>query len=153
MGSSTNSNKSELSAVSAIIREDLFNAQDIKAFLNDHNKQMHRELSDYLSSQLAQKGLSVADVVRDSGLRKAHVYQVFSGDKMPSRDKLIAIAFGLHLDVVETQRILKIGGYSELYPRIPRDAVILFAILHGMDIGETDDLLDETGFPTILSAD
>ena len=74
------------------------------------------------------------------------------GEKKPSRDKLIAIAFGLHLNVEETQRMLKLGRHSELYARVARDAVILFAIQREKDIWETDDLLTDKGLPTILDA-
>lgn len=106
-------------------------------------------LSEYLSQQLCQKDLRVADVVRDSGLTKSYVHQIFNGEKKPSRDKLIAIAFGLRLNAEETQRMLKLGGCSELYPRIARDAAILFSIQHGVDIWEADKLLYNNGFPTL----
>ena len=102
---------------------------------------------------IRQKKRKRADVVRDSGLEKAYVYQIFNGEKKPSRDKLIAIAFGLHLDAEETQRMLKLGGCSELYARVARDAVILFAVQRGMDIAAADDLLYSNGFPTLLDQD
>ena len=102
---------------------------------------------------LAQKGLKRAQVVEDSGVDKAFVYQIFNGSKRPSRDKLIAITFGMHLNEEETQRVLKIAGHSELYPRVPRDALILFSIQRGVDIWQTDDALDKNGFPTLLSAE
>lgn len=53
----------------------------------------------------------------------------------------------------ETQRVLKIAGHSELYPRVPRDTLILFSIQRGVDIWQTDDALDKNGFPTLLSAE
>ena len=52
----------------------------------------------YLEAWLKKKGCSKADVVRKSNLNKAYVYQIFLGKKYPSRDKVIAIAFGLGLD-------------------------------------------------------
>ena len=110
-------------------------------------------LSEYLSQQLYQKDIRVADVIRDSGLTKSYVHQIFNGEKKPSRDKLIAIAFGLRLNAEETQRMLKLGGCSELYPRTERDALILFAILHGKNISDTDDDLYERGFDTLLPRD
>lgn len=110
-------------------------------------------LSEYLMMLLKQKELKRADVVRESGLEKAYVYQIFDGEKKPSRDKLIALAFGLHLDKEETQRMLKLSGCSELYPRMERDALILFNIQHGKGITETDDALYERGLDTLLSRD
>ncbi len=79
--------------------------------------------------------------------------KIFNGKKQPSRDKLIAIAFGLHLDTEETQRMLKLGGCSELYARIPRDAAILFAIQRGMSLMDTETALHDNGFPTLHDKD
>ena len=102
---------------------------------------------------LTQKGLKRAQVVEDSGVDKAYVYQIFNGSKNPSRDKLIAITFGMHLNEKETQRVLKLAGHSALYPRVARDALILFSIQRGKDIWETDDALESNGFQTLLSAE
>lgn len=135
----------------ASAKQDLKNAVSFRDFLSKSRANMLTQtLSEYLMSLTKRKHLKRADVVRDSDLDKAYVYQIFSGKKKPSRDKLIAVAFGMHLDEEETQRILKLAGHSELYPRIARDALILFAIQHGMSIWETDEALDENGFPTLL---
>ena len=134
--------------------ENLLNAEDFEDFLAVNQENMLTlTLSEYLSHQLYQKDLRVADVIRDSGLTKSYVHQIFNGEKKPSRDKLIAIAFGLHLNAEETQRMLKLGGCSELYPRTERDALILFAIHHGKSISDTDDELYRRGFDTLLPRD
>ena len=131
--------------------KNLLKAANIKDFLAENQENMlTMTLSEYLMLLLRQKKLKRADVIRDSHLEHAYVYQIFSGEKRPSRDKLIAIAFGLHLNAEETQRMLRLGGCSELYARIGRDAVILFAVSRGISIGETDELLDANGFPTLI---
>lgn len=107
-------------------------------------------LAQHLRSLMNQKGLEQADVVRDSGQDKGYISQLFNGRKTnPSRDKLIAIAFGLHLDVDQTQRMLKLAGFT-LYVRDKRDYIILLSIQCGMSIQETDVKLYEQGFPTLL---
>ena len=131
--------------------KNLLGAASIGSFLAGNQENMlTMNLSEYLMTLLRQKKLKRADVIRDSHLEHAYVYQIFDGKKKPSRDKLIAIAFGLHLDVEETQRMLRLGGCSELYARIGRDAVILFAVSRGMSIGAADELLDANGFPTLI---
>ncbi len=138
----------------AAAENNLLKADNIQDFLAKNQENMlDLPFSEYLMLLLRQKDLKRADVVRDSGLEKAYVYQIFNGEKKPSRDKLIAIAFGLHLDSEETQRMLKLGGCSELYARVARDAVILFAIQRGMGIVAADDLLYSNGFPTLLGQD
>ena len=123
-------------------------------FLRQNRKNMlEPDLSEYLMTLLLQKNLKRAQVVEGSGIDKAYVYQIFNGSKKPSRDKLIAIAFGMRLNEEETQRLLKLAGHSALYRRLARDALILFAIQRGKDIWETDEALDKNGFPTLLSAE
>ena len=64
---------------------------------------------------------------------------------MPSRNKLIAIAFGMHLSVDETQAMLKLSGYRKLYAKDARDAILLFSLNQKMNVEETNDLLYEYG--------
>lgn len=98
-------------------------------------------LPEYLDKWLKQKNCSKADVVRRSNLNKAYVYQIFLGKKYPSRDKIIALAFGLELDEKEVQVLLKQAGYRELYPRDPRDALLLYAVGHHQSIIAANELL------------
>ena len=98
-------------------------------------------LPEYLDKWLKQKNCSKADVVRRSNLNKAYVYQIFLGKKYPSRDKIIALAFGLELDEKEVQVLLKQAGYRELYPRDPRDALLLYAVGHHQSIIDANELL------------
>lgn len=98
-------------------------------------------LPEYLESWLQKKGRSRADVVRASNLNRAYVYQIFSGRKYPSRDKVIALAFGLGLTPEETQALLKQAGYRELYPRDPRDALLLHSLSRSQTIIEANEVL------------
>lgn len=75
-------------------------------------------------------------------LDRIYVYQIFSGKKTPLRDKLIAIAFGMHLSDNETQKMLNLSGNRELYGKDGRDAIILFALQRGKTIFEANDLLN-----------
>ena len=136
---------------SAAVKRDLEKANSLKDFLAKNEANMlPRDLSQYLNKLVYKKDLVIADVVKDSDIDKVYVYQIFGGQrKNPSRDKLIALAFGMHLDEDETQRMLKIAGHSELYPRVARDAAILFAIRHGKSVWEADNLLQEYGFQPI----
>lgn len=117
-------------------------ATDIEDYLSENKEHMLTHcLSDHLNMLLSQKGMSRADVVRGSLLDRAYVYQIFSGGKTPSRDKLIAIAFGLCLSDEETQKMLKLSGNRELYSRDERDALILFSLQRKMTILDTNELL------------
>ena len=139
-----------IGAESAELGFQLKNVLSIGAYFAKNQKHMlHQTLPEHLNTLLKEKGLKRADVVRGSLLDRAYVYQIFSGEKTPSRDKLIAIAFGLHLSDEETQKMLKLSGNRELYVRDKRDALILFSIQRGKDIFDTNFLLDDYGFPPL----
>ncbi|MEZ3446993.1 MAG: helix-turn-helix transcriptional regulator [Lachnospiraceae bacterium] len=117
----------------------------------DNNKDylISQSLSEHLNQLLSQKGVSRADVVRGSMLDRAYVYQIFSGEKTPSRDKLLAVAFGLKLSDSETQQLLKLSGNRALYAKDRRDAVILFALYHKKTLQETNDMLFDLGLAVL----
>lgn len=130
-------------ACSATLRDELIHT-GLDTFLKRNKKNMiPHNLSIHLELLLDQKGLIKADVARDSELNSKYVYQIFSGERTPSRDKLIALAFGLHLTADEAQTLLKLARYRELYVR---DAIILYALQRGKNITETDTLLYTHGY-------
>lgn len=118
------------------------NATDVEDFLvRNHSQMLHVTLSEHLQMLLSQKNLSRAEVVRGSLLDRSYVYQIFSGEKTPSRDKLLTLSFGLRLTDQETQKMLKLSGNRELYARDKRDALILYAIQHRQTIMQANELL------------
>ncbi len=119
-------------------------SENVLDFLAENHSEMQSGgLPHYLEEWIQKKNLTKADVVRRSNLNRAYVYQIFLGRKYPSRDKVIALAFGMGLTAEETQKFLKHAGYRELYPRDPRDAMLLYAIWHEMTILDANQLLYE----------
>ncbi|MBR0277767.1 MAG: hypothetical protein IJQ50_04835 [Clostridia bacterium] len=98
---------------------------------------------EYLVAIVEEKGLQKADVIRKSNIQTNYAYQIFSGLKIPSRDKLIALCFGLELGLSEAQTLLKYTGYAQLYPRIKRDSIIIKALEKHMDVIDCNITLDE----------
>jgi transcriptional regulator with XRE-family HTH domain len=128
-------------------------ATNIADFLAKNKSQMLTQpLPEYLRELLEQKNRSRADVVRGSLLDRNYVYQIFSGEKTPSRDKLIALAFGLELSVDETQKLMKLSGNRELDARDKRDAVILFVRQQGGSILEANEQLHGQGVAVLGGA-
>ncbi len=128
------------------LRHEITHTTDIGDFLTTNRQNLlTQDLSEHLSLLLSAKKLHKADVVRDSLLDRVYLYQIFAGKRFPSRSKLIAIAFGLHLSLEETQKLLKISENRELYVRDERDAVIFYALQRGLDIFDTNELLYERG--------
>lgn len=109
-------------------------------FIDAHNI-THRSLSDYLNRLLEAKGLRRADVVRAAGINETFGYQIFKGQRNPSRDKVLQLALAMGCDLTETNRLLKAAGVNELYCKDRRDAIILFCIDRGLGLQQVDEQL------------
>lgn len=126
----------------AELMNEIKSAKNILDYMERNQGEMHlNTLADCLNEWLPKKDCQVADVVKKSNLNKSYVYQIFNRKKFPSRDKVIALAFGLELNADETQKLLKQAGYRELYPRDKRDALLLFAINQKMNILDANEVL------------
>lgn len=132
------------------LSHEIKNATNIEDYLRRNRSQfLEQPLPDYLNALLREKNMTRADVVRGSFIDKNYLYDIFSGKKNPSRDKIIAIAFGMRLSADETQRLLKISNNRELYSRIIRDSLILFSLHQNCSLLETNNLLYEHNCSTI----
>lgn len=119
---------------------------DVNTFLTEEQDNFHNlPLHIYLDQLLTQKNISPGECIRKSGLDRTYCYQIFSGKKLPSRNKVLALCFGLSLSFKETQSLLKSTGYPPLYPRKERDSIIIFALHRNMSILDLNDLLFDAG--------
>lgn len=108
----------------------------------------------YLATLLKKYSISKNEAINNSAISQIYGYQIFSGKRPnPSRDKILQLIFGMSLNLEDSQRLLKLAGVSELYPRIKRDSIILFAINKGLTIEKCDELLFELGEKTIINKD
>lgn len=98
-------------------------------------------LSEYLHKLIKTKSLRKTEVISQSGLERSYAYQIFAGRKVPSRDKLILLAFGMRLNFEEVQGLLKVNGYAQLYSKNRRDNIIIFALYKGQSILELNENL------------
>lgn len=98
-------------------------------------------LAVYLNQLISDKNLKKSQVIKDAELNEIYGYQIFSGKRLPSRDKLISLAFGLALSLEETQQLLKYAGFSPLYPKNKRDSIIIWGINHHFNICQTNEEL------------
>ena len=85
------------------------------------------------------------DIIKRSGMEEGYLYQIFNGRRHAKRDKLLQLAFGFPLTVEETQRLLRLGGYGELYVRRKRDVYLMFALEKGYDVQQANMLLYDKG--------
>lgn len=123
---------------------------DITVFCEKHQESMiSLKLSDALEQLLSEKSISKSDCIRRSGLDRTYCYQIFSGIKRPSRDKLLALCLSMGLTAEELQTLFKQTGYALLYPKRERDSVILFAFYQHLSLTGLNELLFEMDLPLI----
>ena len=120
---------------------------EIETFLEKNSAEFHEKpLHQYLNDLIDSSGESKADIIARSSLNRIYAYQILSGKRLPSRDKLLAFAFGLKLGLDDTDRLLKYAGYSPLYARNKRDAIIISAIDKKGSIFTVNEMLYDNGF-------
>lgn len=107
----------------------LKNNKDLKSFMLQNEAEFIEDsFSEYLSKLMAEKGIEKSKLILYAQLDKNYGYEIFRGKKLPSRDYVIRIGIALKLSLVELNRLLRIAGKSELYPRNKRDSIIIYAI-------------------------
>lgn len=94
-----------------------------------------------LQELLEREGMSPSDWMMAADVSKSYGYQILRGERVPGRDILLRTALVLRLPLKETQRLLAVGGCGALYPRVRRDAAIIFALNQKMTLLEAEELL------------
>lgn len=109
-----------------------------------------RSLSDYLYELLADRDMNRNKLARASCLNSTFVYDIFEGKTKPKRNNALMLAFGLRCSLRETQRVLRLAEASELWPKVRRDAIIIWCIEHRFSREECDDELYRLDEKTIF---
>lgn len=121
--------------------QELLSAPDPQVYLDRH-RLGQRSLSEYLQQMLIEKGLTQAQAVKNAQLNETYGYEIFTGRKQrPSRDRVLAIVFGLGLDLMQANRALQAAQCSQLYCKSRRDAIIIFALECGYSLHQLNETL------------
>jgi len=128
----------------------LFKTARLNTFLKTYDGEfMKTTFREYIQSLCVQKELVCEHVIKSSGIDRTYGHQLFSGHRLPSRDKVIQLAFGFFLDVDEAQELLKVAGKSPLYTKIKRDAAIMYCLKNRISFFDTQATLQELSLPLI----
>lgn len=106
-------------------------------------------LAEFLQSMLEKKGLERARVVRMADLNETFGYQIFTGARNPTRNKVLQITFAMALTLHETNHALTAAGASALDPKCRRDAIIIFCIDRGCSLQKVNEELYRLGEETV----
>jgi len=135
----------ETARTSTLLRQ-IFKAPNLDSFFESNELELQMPtFPEYLSQLCAEKGVRRESAIRRSGIERAYGYQLFNGTRKPSRDKVLQIALALRMNVDETQKLLQVAEKCTLYPRIERDAAVLYSLSHNLGVYETQMLLYDLG--------
>ncbi|MFT4142879.1 MAG: hypothetical protein QM644_00380 [Mobilitalea sp.] len=138
--------KNEKSVVTDELLHAITKARRIDDFLQAHESDMKDvDLKSYLYNLLEHANLTIPLLIEKASISKSLAYQIFSGQRTPNRNLILRISLVMKLSLDETQRLLRLAKKGELYPRIQRDAAIIFCITNKYSLIDTNELLENLG--------
>lgn len=124
------------------LSHDLMSEPDLDSYLAENQAFFSdQSIADLLADCYKKCDITKAELARRAGMSEVYLHQVFAGRRNPSRDRLLCLCVGLGTTLDQAQRLLKQASYAPLYPRIKRDAIISYGIVHHMELGEINDRL------------
>ena len=132
------------------LKQELMDAPNLDQFLSENQENFHTDtVCDLLGKLFQERKVSKAALAKLSGMSEVYLHQVFSGRRNPSRNRLLCLCFGLNATLDETQELLRQCGHAQLYPKIRRDAIVLYGIANNMDLFTVNDKLFEENEETL----
>ncbi len=107
-------------------------------------------LTELLAALQKRNGLSASDIADQTLLSKSYVHQLFNGIRSPGRNAVLCVARVLKANLHETRTLLRLSQKGDLYPRIRRDAAIIFGIERDYDLMRLERLLTDIGEASLL---
>mgnify|MGYP002577002157 FL=1 len=124
------------------LTSELMSRASIDLYLSSNASSFSEQnVSELLTQLYEKKSITKAELARRAGISEVYLHQVFSGRRNPSRDRLLCICIGLGATLDEIQSLLKRVSYAQIYPKIKRDAIISFGVVHHMDLNSINDKL------------
>lgn len=110
-----------------------------------------KPFSSYIRELLKAHGKTQQEVIARAGFSDKYGYALLAERKHTvRRDTLLRICLAGEFTLSQTQRVLRLYGMNELYPRIPRDAVLITFIGNGeTDLSRINESLSDKGFAPI----
>lgn len=135
----------------------ILNDIEDESFLDEFLKTTSDNFSDlglpkFFKDICSEKNISKSLLIKNAEIDRTYGYQILNGTKKPSRDKILKLCISANLNLEESNKALKLGNVGELYPKNPRDSVIIFGLNKNLDILKIDELLYNRNFDTLLDS-
>ena len=117
------------------LQQELMDSTDLSQFLSRNQEQfVDKSVAELLNHLFEKKNISKAVLAKQAGMSEIYLHQIFAGRRTPSRNRLLCLCYGLEASIEETQELLRLCGMAELYPKLKRDAIIYYGLLHKLDL-------------------
>lgn len=132
------------------LQQELMSTNNLDRFLTENDASFRDvPLQEAIQRIFDEKGMSKAQLAKQSGISEVYLHQLFSGRRFPSRSRLLCLCFGLDATVDEAQSLLQQARHAPLYSRDRRDAIIIFALSHHMTLFDVNDKLFTENLDTL----
>ena len=92
---------------------------------------------------MSEKRIKPRDVIARTSIDRSYFYHILSGKKLPSKNVVMRLALAIGCTLNETNRLLRLAGLSNLYAKMRRDSILIYAIDHKASMQETNEMLME----------
>ena len=121
--------------------------RDNRSYMADDSKAFYY----YMKNVLAEKTIKLKDVYIAADFSESYGSKIIRMEKhTKNRDVIIRLCMAGRFNWKQTDRALKLYGFSELYAKNKRDACIIVALNNRMfDLYKVNDMLEEQGLPPL----
>ena len=128
----------------------LLKTPTLEQFMKSNEEAMKlRPFNEYITELSQEKGEVPERIIKRANIERSFGHQIFKGSKNPSRDTVLQLAFGFNADIETAQELLKHARMSPLYPRVKRDAAIIYCLHNHFTLVDTQRVLFEMELPVI----
>ena len=119
---------------------------DIQDYIN-HNENSFIEINlRTMWEELFKKSnKSKSDIINNADISYIYFYEILQGKKIPTKDKIVRLILAMELSLDDCQMALKYCNHAQLYPRIKRDSLIIYAIENKLNLYDLQELLNANG--------
>ena len=133
------------------LQQELMDSTDLSQFLSRNQEQfVDKSVAELLNHLFEKKNISKAALAKQAGMSEIYLHQIFAGRRTPSRNRLLCLCYGLEASIEETQELLRLCGMAELYPKLKRDTIIYYGLLHKLDLFVINDKLFDENEDTLF---
>lgn len=119
-------------------------------FTANEEELIQSDLGMYLYLLLEEKNISATQAARRSFLSKSQIYNILNNQTQPSRAFILRLAFGVRATLEQAQQLLRLSEQQLLYPRVKRDAVLIFALENRLSLEYAHEALLKRGMEGLI---